>query len=117
MSPTEFPEPPDPKRLAEVREHLEREQARRRAERFQTQRSFGVPIRMGQIKDIGAYTMIPAMLLAGPALGYGLGWLVESRWGGSPWGVVIGSLFGLVASFKQIYLILTKKSAPPSGKK
>ncbi len=116
MSSIKFPDPPDPKRLAEVREGLEREQARRRAEQSQARRNFMARIPGGQIKDIAAYTLIPAMLLAGPALGYGLGRLVEWRWGGSPWGVVLGSMFGLAAAFKQIYLILMQKTAPPAGK-
>ncbi len=117
MSPTDFPEPPDPRRIAEVREQLDREKSRRNAERLATERRFSGRINGRMIQDVGAYTLIPALLLAGPIVGYILGRLVESRWGGSPWGVVLGTMFGLVASFRQIYLILAKKTAPPTKKK
>lgn len=112
MSPTEFPEPPDPRRLAEMRKQLEREKARRRAERGGGRPRFMGRINGDQIRSVGSYTLIPMLLLAGPIVGYGLGYLVEWKWGGSPWGVTVGALFGLVAAFRQIYLILARKTAP-----
>ena len=60
--------------------------------------------------------MIPAMLLAGPAVGYGLGWLIERWWGGTPWPVVAGTLFGMVAAFRQVFLVLVGRTAPPVRK-
>ena len=38
------------------------------------------------------------MLLVGPMLGYGVGAAVDRRWLCSPWGMVAGMLFGLIAS-------------------
>ena len=116
-APPGFPEPPDPKRLQEIRGQLDRDIARRRAERTQEARRFGGPVRLGQAKDIGIYTMIPALLLAGPAVGYGLGWLIERWWGGTPWPVVGGTLFGLAAAFRQIFLIFAGRAAPSAKKR
>ncbi len=117
MSPTDFPEPPDPRRIAEVREQLDREKARRSAERLATERRFSGRINGRMIQDVGAYTLIPAMLLAGPVVGYILGRFVESHWAIAPWGVVGGTMFGLVAAFRQIYLILARKTAPQGKNK
>ena len=63
-----------------------------------------------QARQLGTYTLIPTMMLAGPAVGYGLGWLVEKQWGGKPYVSVFGILFGLVAAFHQIFLLLKKNS-------
>ena len=113
MSPNDYPEPPDPKRIAEMRAKLDQEQARRRADHPPTGTRFLGRFDGDQLRNVGTYTLIPAMLLAGPAVGYGLGWLVERRWGGSPWGVTVGALVGLVAAFRQIFLILADRTAPP----
>jgi len=116
MSPRDYPEPPDPKRLAEVRGQLDREQARRRAEQLGANRRFGRRIDGEQLRNIGTYTLIPMVLLAGPMVGYGLGWLVEHFWGCTPWGTVTGMLIGMVAGFRQVFLILAKKTAPPNDR-
>lgn len=108
-----YPEPPDPRRIQEIRRQLDGDLARRRAERAREGRRFGGQKRGKQVVDIGTYTLIPMLLLAGPAVGYGLGWLAERWWGGSPWGVVAGVLFGMAAAFRQVYLILAGKAAPP----
>jgi len=113
MSPTDFPEPPDPDRLAEVRAHLSASKARRQSEDAAKRRRFGGRINGEQIRSGGTYTLIPALLLAGPAVGYGLGWVIQHRWGGEPWWGVGGTLVGLVAAFRQIFLILAGKTAPP----
>ncbi|MFH2053442.1 MAG: AtpZ/AtpI family protein [bacterium] len=107
-----YPELPDPRRIQEIRRQLDGDLARRRAERAREGRRFGGQKRGKQVMDIGTYTLIPMLLLAGPAVGYGLGWLAEHWWGGSPWGVVAGVLFGLAAAFRQVYLILAGKAAP-----
>jgi ATP synthase protein I len=63
-----------------------------------------------QMRDIGSYTLIPSMMLAGPAVGYGLGWLLEKQFGGAPYVSVVGILLGLAAGFQQIILLLRKKT-------
>ncbi len=62
-----------------------------------------------QFRDIGIYTAIPMMMVVGPALGYWLGHLAEERWGHAPWLSAGGALFGLVAAFRQIWLILKRQ--------
>ena len=100
----DLPEPPDPARVRKLREELDRQ---RRLHRSAGGRD-GVDT--GQrIRDIGSYTLIPVMMGVGPALGYGLGRLVEKQWGGEPWPVVLGTLFGLAAAFRQVYLLLLKR--------
>jgi len=61
-----------------------------------------------QIRDIGAYTAIPMMLVVGPALGYFLGTLIEKKWGHAPWPSAGGAMFGLVAAGRQIWLLVTR---------
>jgi hypothetical protein len=59
-----------------------------------------------QIRDVGAFTAIPAMLLVGPALGYYLGTLIEKKWDHAPWPTALGALFGLAAAARQIWLLV-----------
>jgi ATP synthase protein I len=108
--PKGFPSRPDGKKVDALRKQLKEERAARnnpksppRAAKFATK--FGK-----QAKDIGAYTLIPMMMLAGPIVGYGLGWLLERQFGGAPWTGVIGLLLGVVAAFRQIFIILAKKA-------
>jgi len=110
--PPGYPERPDGQKLDTLQDNLRRERMARLAAQKNT-RTAKYAAKVGKsVKDIGTYTLIPAMMIAGPAVGYGLGWLVEWKWGGAPWPGVIGLLFGLVAAFRQIYLILARKSAP-----
>lgn len=100
--PPDLPEPPDPARVRELRARLDHDRGPRRP----------APRGGRQARDIGAYTLIPMMMLAGPALGYGLGLLVERKLGGEPWVSVGGILFGLAAAFRQIFLLLARRRAP-----
>ena len=49
------------------------------------------------------------MMIAGPLVGYLLGKGLENLFGGQPWPSVAGMLFGLVAGFRQVYLLLVRK--------
>jgi F0F1-type ATP synthase assembly protein I len=66
--------------------------------------------RRKQFRDIGIYTAIPMMMIVGPALGYYLGRLAEKKWGHEPWPSIVGCLFGLAASVRQIWLLLKQGS-------
>jgi len=57
------------------------------------------------------------MMLAGPIVGYGLGWILEKQWGGAPWTGVIGLLLGVLAAFRQIFIILARKAKADKSKK
>ena len=62
------------------------------------------------MRDVGIYTAIPIMLGVGPALGWWLGKLAQTRWGGEPWGEIGGVLFGLAAAARQVYKIIKQGS-------
>jgi len=108
--PEGFPERPDGKKVDALRQQLKSERASREdpskrpaMDRYAT--------KVGKsAKDIGTYTLIPMMMLAGPAVGYILGMLAENQWGGAPWTSVGGLLFGLVAAFRQIFILLARKA-------
>jgi len=65
------------------------------------------------LRDVGVYTAIPMMLLAGPALGYWIGLQAEKLWGQAPWFSVGGAIFGLVAAIRQVVRIIRTGSASP----
>lgn len=62
-----------------------------------------------QLRDVGIYTAIPMMLIAGPALGYFLGSLASGRWGHTPAFEAGGAMLGLAAAARQIWLLLSRK--------
>ena len=62
------------------------------------------------LREVGIYTTIPMLLLAGPALGYWLGLQAQSRWGHDPWFAVGGAIFGLAASIRQIVKVIRRGS-------
>jgi F0F1-type ATP synthase assembly protein I len=109
--PPGFPERPDIKKVRKLQKQLAAD--RNRGQQGQKSRSLVLRTKTGkQVKDIGSYTLIPMMMVAGPMLGFGLGYLVQRQWGGGPWPGVIGMLFGLVAAFRQIFIMLAKKNPP-----
>lgn len=108
--PEGFPERPDAKKVDVLRQQLKNDK-HSRTNPTNAPAASKYATKVGkQARDIGAYTLIPSLMLAGPAVGYGLGWLVEKQWGGAPWTSVFGLLFGLVAAFRQIFIILAKKA-------
>jgi len=102
--PPGVPEPPDLAKVRDLRQRMEKDRAgRRRGRRFNQQTG-------QQARDIGTYTIIPMMMVAGPLVGYLLGKGIENMFGGEPWPGVIGLLVGLVAAFRQIFLLLAAKT-------
>lgn len=109
--PEGYPDRPDASKLNTLQSQLKKDRTTRRSSQ-KTTRLEKYATKVGKsAKDIGAYTLIPFMMIAGPAVGYGLGWLVERKWGGAPWTGVIGLIFGLIAAFRQIFLLLARKSS------
>ena len=105
--PPGVPEPPDLAKVRDLRERMEKDKAERRGSR----RGLGRGTPTGkQGRDIGTYTIIPMMMLAGPLVGYLLGKGLENIFGGEPWPGVAGMLFGLVAAFRQIFLLLADRA-------
>ncbi len=108
--PEGFPERPDVKKVHDLRASMRQERAEREAAgRNRMVGKFSAKTGK-QVRQIGSYTLIPMMMMAGPAVGYGLGWLLEKQFGGKPWVSVFGILFGLAAAFQQIIIILKKNS-------
>ena len=105
--PPGVPEPPDLAKVRDLRERMEKDKAERRGSR----RGLGRGTPTGkQGRDIGTYTIIPMMMLAGPLVGYLLGKGLENIFGGEPWPGVAGMLFGMVAAFRQIFLLLADRA-------
>ena len=108
--PPGVPEPPDLSKVRDLRERMEKDKAERRG----SGRGRGTPTGK-QGRDIGTYTIIPMMMLAGPLVGYLLGKGLENIFGGEPWPGVAGMLFGLVAAFRQIFLLLADRAKRDQG--
>ncbi len=101
--PPGVPEPPDLAKVRDLRKRMEQDRAARRGTRRGGERG-------KQARDIGALTIIPMMMIAGPLVGFLLGKGWENMFGGEPWPGVIGMLFGLVAAFRQIFLLLADRA-------
>jgi len=108
--PEGYPDRPDGKKVDALRNQLKTERAARNNLNQKTPDSKFVQKFGKNVKDIGSFTLIPMLMLAGPIVGYGLGYLLEKQWGGAPWTGVIGLLLGVAASFRQIFIILAKKT-------
>ena len=60
----------------------------------------------GYARDVGVFTAIPGMLIAGPALGYFLGKYAGQKWGHEQTAITIGVVVGFIASVRQIWLLI-----------
>ena len=107
----EPPAPPDLARVDDLRRRLRRDQRAGNG----GPPGFPVPgLRSPEeagrrVRDIGTFTIIPMMMLVGPAIGYLLGLGAERLFGARPWLSLAGMLWGLFAAFRQIYLLLKRR--------
>ena len=118
--PEGVPEPPDLARVRELRARMSKDHPKggRKMRVGTDKRGIDIDDKTGQrARDIGLYTVIPMMLLAGPAIGFLMGMFIEGKWGGAPWPTAGGALFGLAAAFRQIYLMLARKAAEEAKNK
>ena len=60
----------------------------------------------GYARDVGVFTAIPGMLIAGPALGYFLGRFAGQKWGHEQAAITIGVVVGFAAAVRQIWLLI-----------
>lgn len=60
------------------------------------------------VRQIGTVTTIPMILAAGPLVGYWIGQWMDGRFGTEPWGKILVSLLGFVASLKQVITIIRR---------
>lgn len=102
--PEGVPEPPDLAKVRDLRQRMEEDRSNRGGRRRVTGEAGK------SARDIGTYTIIPMMMVAGPLVGYLLGKGVENLIGGEPWPGVVGLLFGMVAAFRQIFIMLAERS-------
>ena len=59
-----------------------------------------------QVKQIGALTAVPIILVAGPLAGYFFGNWVDGRFRVYPWGTILFLILGFVASGREIIRLL-----------
>lgn len=60
--------------------------------------------------QIGMAMSIPMMLLSGPLVGYGLGWLIRRMTGWGPWVEAIMVGLGLIAGIREVINVIRKLS-------
>lgn len=113
--PEGFPERPDQKKLDALRARVRQDKAARRDPHRTVLHD-----RLGKdggksARDIGNYTLIPMMMVAGPMIGFLVGHWIERRFGGEPWGGVVGVLFGLAAAVQQIVAMLSRRNDRNGG--
>lgn len=108
--PEGFPERPDAKKVNALRKQMKDERSARKTTNNNRPESKFSEKFGKRARDIGSLTLIPMIMLAGPIVGYGVGWLMEKQLGGAPWTGVIGLLMGVIASFRQVIIILSKKA-------
>ena len=63
---------------------------------------------LSQLKQIGALTTVPIILLAGPAVGYFTGGWVDRQFQFYPWCTVLLSVLGFVASGREVMRLLSQ---------
>jgi F0F1-type ATP synthase assembly protein I len=56
-----------------------------------------------QDPNTGRYLAVGLEVAIGVALGYGIGWWLDKRYGWSPWGVTVGAMLGLTGG---LYLLI-----------
>lgn len=102
----DLPESPDPERVRRLREQMRSSRSNESSHSNLLASRRDRNSKRNRARDLGAYTLIPMLMLAGPAVGYGVGLLAQRQWGGEPWGAVIGVLVGMVAGFRQVFLLV-----------
>ncbi len=63
------------------------------------------------LRQLGAFAAIPGLLLAGPLVGYVVGWWLDGKFGTSPYLAALGVLMGIAASGIEIFELIKKVSS------
>ncbi|MBU8933678.1 MAG: AtpZ/AtpI family protein [candidate division Zixibacteria bacterium] len=63
------------------------------------------------IRQIGLYAAVPGLLLAGPLIGYGIGWWFDGKFDTSPYLAALGVLLGIAAAGIEIFELVKKASS------
>ncbi len=68
------------------------------------------------MRQVGTALSIPGLLLAGPLVGYGLGWAAKTYLGAPIWITIVGLVFGLASGIRESILVIKKLSAEAEHK-
>jgi ATP synthase protein I len=68
------------------------------------------------MRQIGLYTAVPAIMLAAPLIGYFIGHWLDGKVGTDPYLGGVGALLGIAAAGLETYQ-LVKKASPPDEDK
>ncbi|MCC6543306.1 MAG: AtpZ/AtpI family protein [Nitrospirae bacterium] len=62
------------------------------------------------VRQVGLYTGIPVLLVAGPAIGFFIGNYLDKKLGTDPWFMIFFIVVGFVASIRQTIEFITRAS-------
>ncbi|MFQ5456442.1 MAG: AtpZ/AtpI family protein [Nitrospirota bacterium] len=60
------------------------------------------------IREVGFFTVIPMVLVAGPLIGFLIGDYLDKKWNTEPWLMLFFVILGGIASIRQIIDIFKK---------
>lgn len=60
------------------------------------------------VRQVGLYTAIPVLLVAGPAIGFFIGDYIDRKFGTAPWFMLFFIVIGFVASIRQTIEFINK---------
>jgi F0F1-type ATP synthase assembly protein I len=63
------------------------------------------------MRQVGVALSIPGLLLAGPLVGYGLGWAAKTYLGTPKWVTMVCLLLGLISGIRESIIVIKKISA------
>ena len=63
------------------------------------------------LRQMSLFVAVPALMLAAPLIGFGIGYWVDSKLNTEPYLTAAGALFGVAAAGVEIYQIIKKASA------
>lgn len=69
------------------------------------------PKRRNELRSAGLYMMIPAILLASPIVGFGLGVLLCNVTGAGDWLKALMAMLGMAAGANEVVKIIKKANA------
>ena len=61
-----------------------------------------------QVKQIGALTAVPIILVLGPLVGYFAGDWIDRRFNSYPWATIVLLILGFVAAGREIFKLLSQ---------
>ena len=100
--PPGVPEPPDMEKVRDLRQRMTKNRSGHRRKPLSQDHG-------KQARDIGTYTIIPMMMVAGPLVGYLMGKGLENLFGGTAVAERGGHAVRTGGGLRQIFLLLARK--------